>query len=265
MAGISTVRLGAPLAKGTPLVTEAQAYSIDGAIAGWLAFMASTNFSGVACTSSCFRKISVDPHQQVTSRATRFVFRKFAMSSLICSASSYLFFPFLTLGPSSFFTYSGSNAAFIGFMPERNVLAFSRSCKLSTPALEADWKALSLKMSHPPNTKSSSSPSGTNFLIGGVRPSVRFPKRIVPSCVSDPTGADFPLRTSSTPAMNVVLTAPMPGSSTPNFPFAGAIFAGFSMLLLKKIDMKTTVTPTDAARHYKQTSNDARTSDDLKT
>ena len=150
-------------------------------------------------------------------------------------------------------------------MPERNGFTFSRSCRLSTPALEAAWNALSLKMSQPPNTKSFSSPSGTNFLICGERPSVRFPKRIVPSWVSDPTGCDFPFRTSSTPAMNVVLTAPIPGNSTPNFPFAGAIFAGFSMPLLKKIDMKTTVTPTDAARHYKQTSNDARTSDDLQT
>src|ERR1700746_2818348 len=34
IAGISTVRFGAPLAKGTPLVTEAHAYSIEGAIAG---------------------------------------------------------------------------------------------------------------------------------------------------------------------------------------------------------------------------------------
>jgi len=34
IAGISTVKFGAPLANGTPLVTEAHAYSIDGAIAG---------------------------------------------------------------------------------------------------------------------------------------------------------------------------------------------------------------------------------------
>src|SRR5882757_9154594 len=66
IAGKSTVKFGAPLANGTPLVTEAHAYNIEGAIAGWFAFMASTNFSGVECTSSAFRKISVDPHQQVT-------------------------------------------------------------------------------------------------------------------------------------------------------------------------------------------------------
>jgi len=32
--------------------------------------------------------------------------------------------------------------------------------------------------------------------------------------------------------MKVVLTAPMPGSSTPSFPLAGAILEGFSMPLL---------------------------------
>src|SRR5450755_392574 len=117
---MSTVRFGAPLANGTPLVTEAHAYNIEGAIPGWFDFIASTNFSGVECTSSGFRKISVDPHQQVTIRETFFVFRKFAMSSLICSAHSYLFLPFFTFGPSSFLTYSGSNAAFIGLIPERN-------------------------------------------------------------------------------------------------------------------------------------------------
>src|SRR5712692_8736549 len=68
--------------------------------------------------------------------------------------------------------------------------------------------------------------------MSGERPSVRLPRRIVPICVSEPTGCDLPLRTSSTPAMNVVLTAPMPGSRTPSFPLAGAILEGFSMPLL---------------------------------
>ena len=92
-------------------------------------------------------------------------------------------------------------------------------------------------MSQPAKTRSSSPLNGTNSLIRGDRPSVRFPSRIVPICVNDPTGFDFPLRTSSTPAINVVLTAPMPGSSTPNFPFAGAIFAGFSIPLLESKNM----------------------------
>jgi hypothetical protein len=44
--------------------------------------------------------------------------------------------------------------------------------------------------------------------------------------VSDPTGFDSPCRTSSTPAIKVVLTAPIPGVSTPSLPFGGAILAG---------------------------------------
>ena len=69
----------------------------------------------------------------------------------------------------------------------------------------------------------SSFSSGTNSLIAGARPSVRFPRRIVPSCVSDPTGRDFLRRTRSTPAMKVVATAPMPTVSTPSFPFGRAM------------------------------------------
>src|SRR6202140_659196 len=194
--------------------------------------MASTNFAGVQCTSSGLMNTSVEPHQQVTSRDTRSVFRKFSISSLICTARSYLLLPFLTCVPSSFLTYSRSNAAFIGVIPERNGFTLSRSCALSTPALLAAWYALSLKMSQPPNNKSLRSLSGTNFLINGERPSVPFPKRMVLSCVSEPTGCAFPFLTSSTPAINVVLTAPIPGNSTPNFPFAGTIFPGFSMPLL---------------------------------
>src|SRR5215469_2754913 len=78
-------------------------------------------------------------------------------------------------------------------------------------------------MSHPPNSRSSSLASGTKSLIFGVRPSVRLPRRTVASCVSDPIGAPRPLFTASTPAMNVVLTAPIPGSKTPSLPSAGAI------------------------------------------
>src|ERR1700723_2667176 len=81
-------------------------------------------------------------------------------------------------------------------------------------------------MSQPPNSRSSSFASGTKSLISGVRPSVRLPRRTVASCVSDPIGAPRPRLTASTPAMNVVLTAPMPGSSTPSLPSAGAIRTG---------------------------------------
>src|SRR5690606_17016336 len=54
--------------------------------------------------------------------------------------------------------------------------------------------------------------------------SVRFPNRMCPSCVNEPTGSARPRRTASTPAMNVVATAPNPGVSTPRRPVAGAIF-----------------------------------------
>jgi hypothetical protein len=37
-------------------------------------------------------------------------------------------------------------------------------------------------------------------------------------------GAANPRFTASTPAMKVVVTAPMPGINTPNFPSAGAIW-----------------------------------------
>src|ERR1700678_3999721 len=81
-------------------------------------------------------------------------------------------------------------------------------------------------MSQPPNSRSSSFASGTKSLISGVRPSVRLPRRTVASWVRDPIGAPRPRLTASTPAMNVVLTAPMPGSSTPSLPSAGAIRTG---------------------------------------
>ena len=78
-------------------------------------------------------------------------------------------------------------------------------------------------MSHPPKTKSLRPASGTNSLIGGVRPSVRFPSRMVASCVSEPIGLARSFFTASTPAMNVVETAPMPGIKMPSLPSAGAI------------------------------------------
>src|SRR5215468_11064238 len=79
---------------------------------------------------------------------------------------------------------------------------------------------------------SSSLASLMKSLMRGERPSVRLPRRIVPICVSEPTGCAFFVRTSSTPAIKVVATAPMPGNSTPSFPFGAAILAGFFMNLL---------------------------------
>ena len=65
--------------------------------------------------------------------------------------------------------------------------------------------------SQAPNTMSSSSASGTKSLISGDRFSVRLPRRIVAICVSEPIGLRLPRRMLSTPAMNVVATAPRPG------------------------------------------------------
>src|SRR5918993_4414900 len=81
-------------------------------------------------------------------------------------------------------------------------------------------------MSQPPNTMSSRLARSTKSLIRGERPSVRFPSRMVPICVSEPMGCARPRRMAATPAMVVVLTAPNPTSSTPSFPCAGAMFTG---------------------------------------
>src|SRR5207245_2908606 len=82
-------------------------------------------------------------------------------------------------------------------------------------------------MSQPPNTRSSSEASGTKSWIFGTRRSVRFPNRIVPSWVKDPTGWAIFFLIASTPAINVVLTAPSPGISTPNFPDGPSILTPF--------------------------------------
>jgi hypothetical protein len=57
--------------------------------------------------------------------------------------------------------------------------------------------------------------------------SVRFPSRIVDICVSEPIGALIPRLMASTPAITVVVIAPMPGIRTPSFPSAGAIFTAW--------------------------------------
>src|SRR3990172_12249887 len=71
-------------------------------------------------------------------------------------------------------------------------------------------------------TRSSSRANGTNLRSRGARPSVRRPRRMVPSSQTEPMGRPLPRRTFSTPAMNVVATAPRPTSITPSFPLAGA-------------------------------------------
>src|SRR6476620_4447055 len=46
---------------------------------------------------------------------------------------------------------------------------------------------------------------------------------MVPIWVMEPIGFAMPLRTASTPAINVVATAPRPTTMTPSFPVAGWI------------------------------------------
>ena len=75
-------------------------------------------------------------------------------------------------------------------------------------------------MSQPIKTKSFRSASGTKSLIFGERRSVRLPSRMVPICVSEPIGCASLLRIASTPATNVLATAPMPGIITPKVPLA---------------------------------------------
>src|SRR5438094_1578231 len=108
-------------------------------------------------------------------------------------------------------------------MSRRKSASGSMSRCSSTPALHAAVNASSAIGSHAPNTKASSSASGMKSLISGERFSVRFPKRIVAICVSDPIGLERPRRMLSTPAMNVVATAPRPGVRIPSLPVAGRI------------------------------------------
>ena len=77
---------------------------------------------------------------------------------------------------------------------------------------------------------------GTKSLIAGLRPSVRLPSRTVPNWVNDPIGFPRPRLIASRPAMNVVVTAPMPGISTPSLPSAGAIRT--PSLLAKRFSLK---------------------------
>ena len=62
-------------------------------------------------------------------------------------------------------------------------------------------------------------------LIRGELLSVRFPRRIVPICDTDPMGFARPRRMASTPAMRVVATAPMPGIMMPSLPLWGGMLA----------------------------------------
>src|SRR4029077_8327783 len=89
----------------------------------------------------------------------------------------------------------------------------------------------------------SSDASGPKSLISGDRFSVRLPNRIVAICVSDPMGLECPRRMLSTPAMNVVATAPRPGVRIPSVPPAGRIGDGATNYLLSELAERAGTTP----------------------
>src|SRR6266566_1330098 len=125
-------------------------------------------------------------------------------------------------------TYLLSNTAGIGLILLRKSAIGSMSRSSSTPAFFAAVSASSGIGSHAPNTMSSSLASGTKSLMRGARLSVLLPRRIVAICVREPIGLEWPRRMLSTPAMNVVATAPSPGVRMPSRPLAGAIDLGTS-------------------------------------
>src|SRR5918999_3731491 len=157
----------------------------------------------------------------MTRRSHWFRALKSRMSWRNCSARSRFVFPRLTLSPLIRVTYLLSNTAGIGRISRRKSATGSRSAASRTPALHAAVSASSAIGSHAPKARSLRSSSGTNSRISGERPSVRLARRIVGIWVSDPMGAGSPRRTRSTPAMNVVATAPNPGVRTPSRPVAG--------------------------------------------
>src|SRR5690348_3831488 len=120
-------------------------------------------------------------------------------------------------------TYRLSNTAGIGLISRRKSASGSTSRCSRTPALQAAVRASSEIGSQAPKTRSSSSASGTSSLMSGARFSVRLPSRIVAIWVKEPIGLESPRRILSTPAMNVVATAPRPGVRMPSFPVAGRI------------------------------------------
>src|SRR5258706_14077882 len=87
-------------------------------------------------------------------------------------------------------------------------------------------------MSQPPKASSLISAKGTKSLIIGSRLSVRCPRRMVHIWVSDPKGLAPCVRMASTPAINVVATAPIPGMSTPSLPVGEAIFVPFLITVI---------------------------------
>ena len=138
--------------------------------------------------------------------------------------ASSRFVPRLTFAPSSRFTTFLSNTAGMGRIFESVGCSCARCSGESTFAFTAAVYASSGIGSQPPNTRSCRRASGTRSLIIAQRFSLRLPRRTCAIWVSDPMGLPSPALTASTPAMNVVATAPMPGKRTASLPSAGATF-----------------------------------------
>src|SRR4051812_12627504 len=97
------------------------------------------------------------------------------------------------------------------------------SCRSRTPAWRAAAYASSGSGSQAPKTRSSSAARGTIPGMGGARLWVLWRGGLGPFGGPAPIGRAAPRRTFSTPAMNVVATAPSPTHNTPSLPSAGAI------------------------------------------
>jgi hypothetical protein len=93
-------------------------------------------------------------------------------------AWSHLLSIFFTRTPSRRDTQRWSNTASIGTIDSSSLEIALRSASFNTPAVRAASRAFGEIGSHPPNTMSSRSASGTNSLIIGLRFSSLVPRRM---------------------------------------------------------------------------------------
>ena len=153
------------------------------------------------------------------------------MSSSTCSARSFLFLPFLTLraGAASSRT-AGSNTAGQGLIVSRNGFSAARCSLLSTPAFLRGLVDVVLEDVPAAELESSTAaPAARTRRCAGSGCRCACPGGWSPAASGCRWACDSPLRIASTPATNVVATAPMPGSSTPSFPLAGRISRPFPL------------------------------------
>src|ERR1035441_1068808 len=110
-------------------------------------------------------------------RATPVRFWNWRMSSMTISACSILEPAALMLGPLMRLTKFWSKTAFMGLIAESGAFTFSSRAVSRTPALVAASQALSSKISQQATSMSDILASGTNSLMAGLCPSLRFPRR----------------------------------------------------------------------------------------